>query len=418
MTDKRINFYFMNILLAIYCIELVFPPITVLFNSTLIRLICLFGWLFISAITYARYYTHISFPMLVVFVFAIHVVVYPYIMGVGVIGNRYLSLSFIPISYIIFQYYKCFDKLRDLSIIIKISMIFAMITFFRTLKALIENPHISRSIKSSGEYSQSLAAAGIGGYSFVYFMVCMGVLFLYICLCDKRTYVKILSILAYLATIYFAVSSNYMTAFVVIFLSSGVLLFQQYSNKNRLLLFFLLICCVILLLNLNEILDSLSEFIPNRIARVILVDSNESIAESIWDEFEGDRWPTMKTSLDSFLHNPIFGIIPTNLLGYSNGYLTGFGQHSHILDTFALYGAVVGLLNLYVIFLPCFSKYGRNIRYGKSINVAMFVTIIGICLFNNVTESIALAIGIIFPLLREKYCTTTINAKINCECRT
>lgn len=405
--NHNIKFLLMNLLLTIYGIEIVFPPVTTVLNSNIICMLCLLGWIIISFFTDSGYYLcqniRNTYPL--IFYFATAVI--PYLFGIGVIGNRYLSLGLIPVGYIIFNYYKQKKRLSDLKRISIIIAFFATITFFITLKALIEDPYISRSIKSSGEHSENLARYGIGGYSFIYFIAVVSVFLLYMSLKSKSKWFRCITFIGYLMSFYFVLKSNYMTALLTVVMASVVLVISYYAEASPtkgVKLFFITVLALVILMNINAIVNKYADFIPKRIASVLVLESGESIYQSILDEFVNDRWPTMLSSIKMLLSHPFFGMVSSNDIQVSqSGGLTGFGQHSHILDTFALYGFVIGIVNIFIIFKPFKDHNGKRIKYGKALNNAMLVCTIVIYLFNNATPSIAFAFGILFPLLREVY---------------
>lgn len=404
---NSINFLIMNLLLTIYGIEVVYPPVTAIFNTNLICAFCLFGWLAVSFITDSDFYLQQDFRNVYPLIFYLATIVIPYMFGVGVIGNRYLSLGLIPLGYMIFNYYKQKERLCDLKRISVIMAFFAAITFFKTLKALIENPYISRSIKSSGEHSETLARQGIGGYAFIYFIVIASIFLLYFSLKSKSRLFRLIAVITYLMTLILILKSSYMTALLTVIIASAVLLLSHYANSNStniIILSVLVITIFFFLINVDVIINKYSDIIPQRIASIVVSENGKSIYQSILDEFMNDRWPTMLESVGMFLKYPFFGIIGTGNIRFAeSGLLTGFGQHSHILDTFALYGFLIGIVNIFIIFKPFKDQNGNRIKYGKALNRAMLVCTVGIYLFNNATPSTAFALGIMFPLIREIY---------------
>lgn len=401
---KGVNFIIMDLLLLVYFVTLIYPPISARYNAVLLRLVCMVGWLIMSFLNKRNFYFKTSIHTTYVLFFYIATVGFPYILGIPVIGNRYLALGMIPMGYFIFCYYKACGKLRHLEKLLLIIIIFILPTYFDTLNALIENPYASRSIKSFGEESRIMAEQGIGGYSFIYFMSIISVLLLYILLKTTNKIVKLLALIGFVMAFFIIIKSNYMTALLFTFTSSMVLVIVNYAKKgvmNTLIL--ILIASLFLLFNIKEILNSFSHVLPERIARVILVEEGESLIQAIMNEFTTDRLPTLKMSIDAFCENPILGMVGAGTVQYDGIRVGGFGEHSHILDTFALFGAVIGLVNIYVILRPFKDMQGKWIHYGKEINAAMMICTLGIYLFNNATEAIALAGGIIFPVLREHY---------------
>ncbi len=405
------NFLIMDLLLVIYGLEAVFPPVTIYFNSTLICTICMFGWVCISFITDSDYYLKQDLRNTYPLIFIAATIIIPYLFGNGVIGNRYLSLCMIPLGYFIFNFYKEKERLNELKKVTMIICGFAVITFFVTLKALVQDPYISRSIKSWGEYSLDLARKGIGGYGFIYFTVIVSQFLLYIFLKSKLKFVKAFSFIFYLLSLFFTLKSNYMTALLTVLIASAVMIIRNYMGKNvinNIILILFAALMIILALNIDSIVANFSDFIPKRIAQIVN-NGNESITKSIFNEFVNDRWPTMLSSINIFLKRPLLGMVASKDITLTqDGYLAELGQHSHILDTFALYGFLIGLFNILIIFKPFRGTDGKKIGYGKALNAAMAVCIIAVYLFNNATPSTAFSFGIIFPLIRELYNTKEV----------
>lgn len=403
-----VNFIVMDLLLLLYGLESFFPPITAFSNSSVVSLISLLGVVFVMFITDRDYFIsqniRNTYPLVLWFIMA----VLPYLFGIGVIGNRYLSLGLIPLGYFIFNYYKKYNRLCELKIIVLALSMFIAITFIVTLKALIINPYVSRSIKSSGEYSMNLARQGIGGYHFIYFIVIAGQFLLYIFLKSKSAFIKIFTFVLYLFTLFFILKSSYMTALLIALIASGVMLISNYSGKgiaNKAMMVVVVLIFILTIVNIDFITEQLSHFLPNRILNI--VDNGESgILQSIFDEFLNDRFPVMKESVVKAITYPVIGLLTSKELSVgNNGMLVGFGQHSYILDTFALYGLAIGTVNIFVILKPFFDVNGKRIKYGKALNNSMIVCLLGIYLFNNATQSTAFGFCLIYPLIRELYKT-------------
>ena len=107
-------------------------------------------------------------------------------------------------------------------------------------------------------------------------------------------------------------------------------------------------------------------------------------------------------SIEALFAHPFFGLIGSSALGTSGEYLTGFGQHSYIFDTFALYGIVIGIINFFAILKP-FKKDGRFLKHNASLSIAMAIFTVSIYLFNNATASIGIVICIIYPWVRDNF---------------
>ncbi len=400
------SFIVLNLLLFVYFLELVFPPITTIGNSTLICAICLALWLIISFMSNPDFYLESNIHTSFLLIFLVATIIVPYVFGISTIGNRYLSLALLPVGPVIFKYYKHHRKLRELKLIILGLIPFAGTTFFITLTRLIEDPYISRSIKSWGEHSEGLASEGVGGYSFIYFTVVISVLLLYISLKTDKKILKVLNIAGFILGLFFLLKSNYVTALLVALLASAVLIIMHYADSNTANIPALILSVLgvfLIIANLNTIIDTFSEYIPARIARVLVTEDGKGIFQAVTDEFLSDRWPVMLTSIEGFFENPVLGFVGTQNTSVANSFYSGFGQHSHILDTFSLLGVIFGVVNIFVILRPFKDDEGIWIRHSQPINVAILICVMGIYLFNNATSSIALAFTIIFPLVRETF---------------
>ena len=405
---KKANglFILMDLLLIVIFIEAVFPPVTLIVNPMVVTLLCLIAWCALSFLRDPYFYLNfeknirILYPML----FLVISIVVPYIFDNGIIGNRYASLALLPMGYIIFNYYDKHGMLYRLKRVLCFVGLFAGATFVRTLVALIEDPNISRSIKTEGANTETLYSQGIAGYSFVYFIAIISVVVLFIAIKERKTKAAIPALFVYGVLVFFVLKSSYVTALLIVFLCSLVLVTVEFINRKN--IGFMLVLGAVGILGVvyhNEIIDTFKFLIPERIADVIVVDKGESVFQSIFDEFMYDRFPVMKSSMDAYKQNPFSGLVVTDKIGISGGFLEGFGQHSHILDTFALYGTVIGIINIFVLFRPFRNNHGKFIRNNLSLSLSMMVAMIIVLLFNNATDAIGLALTIIYPLARDCY---------------
>ncbi|MHB1010283.1 MAG: hypothetical protein ACYC1E_13820 [Propionibacteriaceae bacterium] len=108
-----------------------------------------------------------------------------------------------------------------------------------------------------------------------------------------------------------------------------------------------------------------------------------------------DRMSLLNQSLAVFARWPLFGLsiehIPT-----SGGYLIGFGQHSHLLDTFALFGLGMGLLQLVILFRVFVI---RNRGHGDRIVLSLPVALVAIIVLgmDNAAPAFGLVVYLIYP---------------------
>ena len=408
MIDKKNSVFFglMNIVLFVYFLELVFPPITVYGDTAWICIFCLVIWFGLSFINEPAFYLTLNYHRLYLFAFLFCSIIFPYVFGVGTYGNRYVSLALIPFGIIIFDYYKRFNRLRHLKMVVMSIVPFILYTTLNTLKRLLENPFIVRSIKSSGEYSEELARQGIGSYGFVYFMVVVGVILLYIFLKTANKWMRFSVLLGYILTLYFIFKTNYVTALVALVVSSAILLYVyigQRGKRNRVIMVIAIALGAFLLLSLDNIVLAIEDYLPERLARAIVPEGEQTVVNALFEEFTADRWPTMLKSLEAFRDNLLFGLMGKGEINNYLGFISDFGQHSHIVDTFAIFGVFLGIMIVFAIFAPFKDMNGKWIKEQLPLTVAICVCTVLIYLFNNATSTIAFAITIIFPLVREYY---------------
>ncbi len=398
--------YLFDLVLLLWFLEVVYPPLNALpVKRAPVCVACAFASVFLYLVL--RISRKGTLPLKVLFVLSafLLIIVLPYLFGNGVIGNRYLALSLVFFGPIIFEFYRENGLLGHLKVILYIVGAFAVVTGIITYYHLLATPYISRSIKYSRDSAFDLERQGIGGYWFVYFVSAVAIPLLYVFLAEKKKlFKKWLCFFLFLFCLVFVVKSNFMTAFLATFFCALLMVFFNFARgrgiRGRLILLFALIAFFFAALNVDKLLMQLEGFFPKRIARV-LYSGEENVLQSIFTEFMEDRWWTIQTSLDSFVEHPFLGLCFSGKMVYdSEGFLAGFGQHSYIADSFALFGILFGAFCTYAALRPVRFYRGERVN---CLSVAMFICTISLLLFNNATESIALVIGIVYPLVRELY---------------
>ena len=112
------------------------------------------------------------------------------------------------------------------------------------------------------------------------------------------------------------------------------------------------------------------------------------------------RSETYLDSLKLVYEHPLFGIVLSPLHRVGTG-VTGFGQHSQIIDTFALFGLPVGLLQLYLLYSPLVKFINFRDR-TSSISLVIFLVMLILSTFNNLTPSIGFAVYFLYPVLHDE----------------
>lgn len=392
-----------SLILAFYFAILYFPPLAASLPHTYVCFGCFVMWLILSIINDASYYLNMKPFVLVAFVFYAFSIIMPLICGYPVIANRYAGMPLVSFGYVIYDYYKSHGYLRYLRGVLISAFSLMAVTGVNTYIALINNPYIARSIKSSGDYSQTLASRGIGGYLLIYAVTAAAPILLYIFLKSEKKYIKALSITAYVFSILLVTKSNYLTAFLLIALSSAVLVCGYFLTKGRkvaLYVSFMIIAVSLSVIFYQPLSEYFQAHIPDRIARVLFSLEGESLLSSIHREFEIDRLPTIVESLGAVVKTPLFGVLGARGIDMSGEHLTGFGQHSYIADTFALYGVLIGILPLNIVTHP-FRENGKWVKRDIYFSIAVATSMFCLYTLNNMSDSIAIMYTMAFPLVRD-----------------
>lgn len=390
------------LLISYITISSVFPPLRVLFNNTLAVTISMLLWLIITLIKKPSFYLKPTIQRLITILFIIYTFIVPYLFGNQVIGNRYLALAPIFFLYIVYEYNAKFNQSINNLRIIKLTMLFALITLIKTMQALLINPRISRSIKSSGEYSFNLLSQGIGGYEFIYFLVLVFPVLMYLTFFSdrfKQKYQKITLIFLSIIVFTVIVISNYFTAFIVALSSILIMLLVRFIKRQKAFAGIVLIFGIIILLIAGNslvifTLEWMYGWVGNSLTAERILEMKYSILYGDDQIVSTSRWDLIRVSMAAFFNNPVFGTIAavqSNVLSFE----TSAGQHSHLIDTFAFLGLMPGLAQIYIIFQP----YVRRLKNSLAIEliIPVFYSIVMIFTFNTVTPSMGFAVGLLVP---------------------
>jgi len=405
---------FTFLLACIITISSIFPPLRALnsINLALLTSVCMLVWVLVSFLQTPLFYLRLPKHRLFSLLFILYSFIVPYLFNKPILGNRYLNISQIFIFFVIYEYYNYIKKEIINKNILIATIPFILITFVSTFTALITNPSISRSIKSSGEYSRMISSQGIGGYSFIYFIVLIYPIFLYIALI-KTSFAKIYKIAAFILNILlilFILASNYFTAFFVIIVSSFILIIIDKFKKNKTIYFILTVLMVSIFLLIWEqvaffIIDILVSFLGDSLTGQRLLELKNSILTRGKVSVETTRWDLFLVSLNSFIRYPIFGLSGAKNINIFD-FTQSTGQHSHIMDTFAFLGFIPGVIQVYIMYVP-FLVMAKN-KKSFGLVIASAISFFLIASLNTVTPSFGFASYFILPIFLDLF----INKKI------
>lgn len=335
--------------------------------------------------------------------------------GNMVLFNRYLNLFTMFYFYIVFLESRS-EKLYDNKKIVYFSFYTLLCTLIITLFNVFKNPYIIRSIKSSGEYSLEIQRNGIGGYSFMYLIVFLNIILMYIFL-NKDSNKKINNLIKYLLTVFsilsisLILSANYLTAIFMTFTSIIILMPKfliKIKYKNWLKLSVLMMILIsffwkVIMLNILNFLYLTINNLNTKLRIYEIINSVENTAINSNSGGADERINTWTESIRSFVDNPLFGISIEKIKVNNSGYLDGFGQHSFVLDTFSLFGLIIGLINIYLITYPFFIMYKGSLNTLKPLIVVLCITALYFFTINNATSSIGFVLYFLLPWICFKY---------------
>lgn len=323
------------------------------------------------------------------------------------IANRFIELSQIPIFYLAFDHNRKLGRNMNNFRIIKLLSPFIILTCILTLKQYRLTPYISRMIKTGAIEGKEIMASGVGGYEFIYFIVFIFSILIFtfrsIDVGKHRKKSKLIMGLLTLLTGYVILLSGYTTALFLIFLAILFRTLGKTINLNKLIktISSIILLFVIFYLGVNFIFDRLlvefeNNINYNKILEIISFFNSDTIGVS-----SQARLNVYQQSISVFINNPFFGIIFYPLAVNTSGELIAFGQHSQILDTLALFGIVIGFLQLYIYVKPLKDRITVGLKKYDIFTIAIMINFFIVSVFNNVTPSIGFAVLIIYPTINE-----------------
>ncbi len=335
-----------------------------------------------------------------------------YIFGFYWLGNRYLELisSYSIIFFAIGYRRSKFFNEKFIKFLMLITEILSLFVLTITINELNVNSIIIRSIISQNEEAVNFLSRGISGYNFFYFSILYTILNFSLLL-NKRfisfklNFFEILVKFIYIILVFIMVlQANLLTGiFILIFGSFLSLALRIFSNNIIITLFsilisFIVIVSVLLPTNFFNDLILTFQFDPFTTRRLMELLSSLKILDI----------PSLFLSRDYVLEISIINIqqyfffgslLNNNLL--INGTIVGFGQHSFILDSFAIFGFLFFLLLFTLLFriirgIVLISKKNKFVLLPLILCYVVLVTI------NNLTPSFNFILLFFLPLIIKK----------------
>lgn len=388
--------------LAALSITTFLPQIRALSFFNYIWLFFCITWFFFVALKFPVFFKRNSIFNIFSFIFIFFVILISYLGGSEELGNRYLE--FLQILLFIWSF-DLISKERSYSsekyFIFGILLVIALISI-NTVFAYIDSPNISRTAKKDTLIGIKQMASGIGGYEFIYMLVLLAVSFLYFANSKNRVSVKVVFLL--ITSLFFVniILSNFSTALFILVFSSLIWFFLGNLKAKSFTFVIIVVLSLIPLLSyvaiyLMELFTQLNAHSMNasRINEVISFLQSGVAQDSI-----GARFNAFTISINTLYDYPLLGAM-FNVEG--DKMLEFIGQHSYLLDGFALFGFPLGLFNAMLLLYPLYKvTFGNKYlpaAYSFSVFFAFFIFII----VNNITPSVGFCVFFFMPLLMMRF---------------
>lgn len=240
---------------------------------------------------------------------------------------------------------------------------------------------------------------GVGGYEFIYSVVFLALALTKLLVDSKFIYnSKLFHFFILMTSMLAIVVSSFFTAIITLIFGC----FLAVGNKAR--IWFGLIAVSFVIFG-SLIINFGLDFIPNSAVKfkleAILSIDNFNIEQVLNLEFVAGRLDKYIQSLELFFANPVLGGA-IDRFSYSAGYLEGFGQHSFIFDTVALFG-LIGIA--YILLTVAILVRVLSVWHVKPMNYFVLPFFI-IALVNNITIEILL--GFIISIWLQKFVRSNI----------
>ncbi|WP_283641115.1 O-antigen ligase family protein [Mesonia mobilis] len=281
----------------------------------------------------------------------------------------YIFLICIYLSYVVFDFSQ--DKKQQIIFII---LFFNFIAIVGSLLVLADQNDAARVLAKSSEEAIELSEKGAGGYGLVYLNVLiMPILF----------HLKIIVYINILCGLVFIFLANYLIAVILVLLQFLFYFLLKANFLKKILLLILMLLIFVVFLNFLNFFDEITYSLVSQNSLRYKQQDIFNILKGESAEFNtvGGRLERYLRSFLLFLENPLVGTLKFD----------DIGKHSNIIDQFAQYGLVVGIILLRIITkVP--NVINNHIKNKRIIFVKIFLlTLILFGLCNNFASSLGVA---------------------------
>lgn len=390
-------------LLFVLMLVSVYPKLTATGGTTVLSLLIEVLLVGIAVLQNVKVFTKLIINNAMGIFFMIYTFFMPYLFGNSVISHRYSAMFMLVLGVILFEFYSATNRLIIVRRAIVLSLPFLAVTFVRTFRIAMTDPSVIRSIKYNTDTAE-LLADGIGGYEFIYMLSLIAAFFFICFLKEKKIHKKLLFLAGTALVFALLILANYMTAFLLAVISVFLAVVisgcedikKEKSAKSVVYMITIIILLSVLLINQRALVDLFS-YITHDDGRLQKVfNTDKSVFAAVKDEFIADRYYTLKSSWNAFLEHPIMGLISEQLF-IAGEKLKGFGQHSYVLDTFALYGGFIGLIGTIQLFKP-YSRY-KEYKKNATFRYVLCIHFVLLAFLNNLNFSTIFLSTVVLPCM-------------------
>lgn len=382
MNGKQIlNFIGSSFLFVLIALWLLLPSLT---SVAAIRVLVV-GMFVFFLMKYNRYGSKkILYLFLFYFVYTSSI---NYFFSDSVYVVRHLQLYiflFVTYTASVLLYFPASHKIRLVYIILCLNIITGLIT----ISELMVNSSAARVIAKTNEESIELTSQGVGGYAVVYFnVVCMPIFIMLKKVIKTKKFLILSNINLAVALVLIVMANYFIALLMTIFAMTYLFVYSKGDVRSKVIKTLLLI---LLLLAFWNFIPEIKSITYNWVDGTSLRYKHEDIFASLEGREQQYNTVTGRSerymrSLKLFLTSPLVGVFSFN----------NVGKHSNILDQFAQYGVVLGiiLINL-LLLLP--RKVLTYVDEDKKHYIYLFMALLIILgLLNNY----AMAIGVAMILL-------------------
>ncbi len=294
--------------------------------------------------------------------------------------NLYFSPSEYALRHLHFSVFMIFivvsiqlleSKITTAKLIVTIVFIANIITLVLTIKGLVSDHNIARHLSKSNEYSQELASSGYGGYGVIYAnLIMLPILFMFLNLLLETSKKPLLMIILCVSNIILTILLLIKAQYTIALLTASIIIFSLFFKflKKHIFLFITFIVVLVVFVMSSPVtsaLESFSEIFKGTRYQSKIIDV--VAATSGTNDSEGpvrSRSEKYLVSITTTIENPILGV-----LGFGND----IGHHSDIIDKFAQWGIIVGMLIMYILIYFPFRLYKLlGTKYKLEVSLVIF----------------------------------------------